>query len=47
MPDEKPKPAPLETEDGEQTDDNIDDLGNKKDGSKHDQPATKPPVEPT
>ena len=40
---EKPKPAPLETEPGEQQDDNIDDLGRKKDGSRQDQPGiTKP-----
>ena len=36
---EKPKPAPLETEPGEQQDDNIDDLGRKKDGSRQDQPG--------
>tara|TARA_R110002020_G_scaffold2136_6_gene9774 strand:- start:678 stop:821 length:144 start_codon:yes stop_codon:yes gene_type:complete len=45
MPEEKPKPAPLETEDGAQTDDNIDDLGNKTDGSKLDQPAADPATE--
>jgi hypothetical protein len=35
------KPAPLETDPGEQKDDNIDDLGRKPDGSREDQP-TKP-----
>nr|WP_295890361.1 hypothetical protein [uncultured Devosia sp.] len=40
---EKPKPAPLETEPGQQQDDNIDDLGRKQDGSKLEQPGkTKP-----
>ena len=39
---EKPKPAPLETEDGEQMDDNIDDLNNKPDGSKQEQPHKVP-----
>ena len=40
---EKPKPAPLETEPGQQMDDNIDDLGRKQDGSKLEQPGkTKP-----
>lgn len=40
---EKPKPAPLETEPGQQKDDNIDDLGRKQDGSKQEQPGkTKP-----
>jgi len=38
---DQPKPAPLETEPGEQQDDNIDDLGRKQDGSRQDQP-TKP-----
>jgi hypothetical protein len=42
MANEKVKPAPLETEDGEQMDDNIDDLGNMPDGSKLDQPSDKP-----
>lgn len=40
---EKPKPAPLETGPGEQQDDNIDDLGRKKDGSRQDQPGTTKP----
>lgn len=40
---ERPKPAPLETEPGQQQDDNIDDLGRKQDGSKLEQPGkTKP-----
>lgn len=38
---DQPKPAPLETDPGEQTDDNIDDLGRKEDGGRQDQP-TKP-----
>ena len=38
-----PKPAPLETEPGQQKDDNIDDLGRKSDGSKLEQPGTKRP----
>lgn len=38
---EQSKPAPLETDPGEQKDDNIDDLGRKSDGSRQDQP-TKP-----
>jgi hypothetical protein len=40
---EKSKPAPLELEPGEQKDDNIDDLGNKPDGSKQDQPIKPKP----
>lgn len=41
---EKPqKPAPLETEPGQQKDDNIDDLGRKQDGSKQEQPGTNRP----
>jgi len=40
---EKSKPAPLEIGPGEQKDDNIDDLGRKQDGSKQEQPGTKPP----
>lgn len=36
---EKSVPAPLETDPGEQQDDNIDDLGNKPDGSEQDQPV--------
>ncbi|HEY8577531.1 MAG TPA: hypothetical protein VIL88_14485 [Devosia sp.] len=39
---EQSKPAPLETEPGEQKDDNIDDLGNKSGGSKQDQPTQRP-----
>ena len=36
-------PAPLETEPGQQQDDNIDDLGRKQDGPKQEQPGrTKP-----
>jgi hypothetical protein len=34
-----PKPAPLETDPGEQQDDNLDDLGNKPGGDKQDQPT--------
>lgn len=34
------KPAPLETNDGEQMDDNVDDLGNKDGDGKLDQPTT-------
>lgn len=34
------KPAPVQTEPGQQKDDNIDDLGRKQDGSKHEQPTT-------
>ena len=42
-PRDKSKPAPLETEPGKQVDDNIDDLGRRPDGSKHEQPGdTKP-----
>ncbi len=33
------KPAPLETDPGEQLDDNIDDLGHRSDGSVEDQPV--------
>lgn len=36
---DKSKPAPLETDPGQQKDDNIDDLGRKQDGSKHEQPG--------
>ena len=46
MADEKSKPAPLELEPGEQQDDNIDDLGNKTDGSKQEQPGKTPPAKP-
>lgn len=35
----KTTPAPLETDDGEQADDNIDDNGNKSGGGKMDQPT--------
>lgn len=38
-----PKPAPAQTEQGQQKDDNIDDLGRKPDGSTLDQPGTKEP----
>ena len=37
----KSTPAPLETQDGKQKDDNIDDLGHRPDGREQDQP-TKP-----
>lgn len=37
----KDKPAPLETGPGEQQDDNIDDLGNRRDGKEQDQPVKK------
>ena len=40
---EKSKPAPLETEPGQQKDDNIDDLGRKQDGSRQEQPAKSKP----
>jgi hypothetical protein len=36
---ERSTPAPLETDPGEQKDDNLDDLGHKPDGSKQDQPV--------
>jgi hypothetical protein len=39
MPAQKSKPAPLETDPGEQMDDNIDDLGHRSDGSVEDQPV--------
>jgi hypothetical protein len=35
----KSRPAPTETDPGEQKDDNIDDLGRKPDGSRLDQPV--------
>ncbi|MFD2648543.1 hypothetical protein ACFSX5_12155 [Devosia albogilva] len=35
----KSKPAPLETDPGEQQDDNIDDLGDKHGGGKQEQPG--------
>lgn len=34
------RPAPLETDPGEQNDDNIDDLGRRPDGAEQDQPTT-------
>ena len=37
------KPAPLETEEGKQKDDNLDDLGRRPDGTEEDQPVTPPP----
>mgnify|MGYP000859068028 CR=1 FL=1 len=40
---DKSKPAPLETDTGEQKDDNIDDLGRKPDGSKEEQPGKSKP----
>ena len=43
---ETSKPAPLELEPGEQQDDNIDDLGRKKDGSKQEQPGKTKPSKP-
>jgi hypothetical protein len=36
---EKSTPAPLETDKGQQKDDNIDDLGHRDDGKKQDQPV--------
>ena len=36
---QKSKPAPLETDLGEQRDDNIDDLGRRPDGSMEEQPV--------
>lgn len=36
---EKSRPAPLETDQGEQMDDNVDDLGHKGDKEKLDQPV--------
>jgi hypothetical protein len=38
-PNDKQKPAPAETGDGEQQDDNIDDKGNKAGGGRQDQPT--------
>lgn len=35
----KSTPAPLETGDGNQQDDNIDDLGRRDDGAQQDQPV--------
>lgn len=40
------KPAPLETGDGQQQDDNIDDLGRRQDGSRQDQPGLTKPSKP-
>lgn len=34
-----PRPAPLETDTGRQQDDNIDDLGRRPDGTRHEQPG--------
>lgn len=39
MPAQKSKPAPLETDPGEQLDDNIDDLGHRPDGAVQEQPV--------
>jgi hypothetical protein len=39
MPDKTPAPAPDNSKPGQQLDDNIDDLGNKPDGGKLDQPT--------
>jgi hypothetical protein len=36
---EKSTPAPLETDPGQQKDDNIDDLGRRDDGKQQDQPV--------
>lgn len=44
MTSDKTKPAPLETDKGEQKDDNIDDLGRKPDGSSEDQPGVSKPI---
>ena len=41
---EKSTPAPLETGKGQQMDDNVDDLGNKGDNEKLDQPVDPKPV---
>ena len=35
----KSTPAPLETDPGQQQDDNIDDMGRRDDGKEHDQPV--------
>lgn len=43
---ERSKPAPLETEPGEQMDDNIDDLGRRHDGSKLERPGKTKPTKP-
>jgi hypothetical protein len=43
---EKPIPPPLETGDGKQMDDNIDDLGRKPDGSKQEQRGKTKPSKP-
>ena len=39
----KSRPAPLETEPGQQKDDNIDDLGRRPDGSTEEQPVDAEP----
>ena len=39
MSQEKSTPAPLETDPGQQKDDNIDDLGRRDDGKEQDQPV--------
>lgn len=38
-PNDKQRPAPEETSDGEQQDDNIDDMGNKAGGGRQEQPT--------
>lgn len=43
---EPSKPAPLETEPGEQKDDNIDDLGRRPGGETHEQPGKTKPSRP-
>lgn len=43
---DKTRPAPLETEPGDQKDDNIDDLGRRPDGTRQDQPVKTPPSKP-
>jgi len=40
---EKSTPAPLETDSGEQKDDNLDDLGRRPDGTRQEQPVNPPP----
>jgi hypothetical protein len=37
---EKSTPAPLETDHGEQQDDNIDEFGHRPDGTEQDQPVS-------
>ncbi|MBD8064887.1 hypothetical protein IC608_05280 [Devosia sp. PTR5] len=41
--DQKSKPAPLETNEGDQQDDNLDDRGRRPDGSEQDQPVDPAP----